>query len=206
MVWVFSFEAERRKASRVLATDAFCWNGQGWGTKAGFNFARKALHSKVEDLEIDVLDLSPEKVGQFDLVLFLGVLYHLRHPLLALERVFSVTKRHLILATLVDMQGSDRPVMAFYPHGTLGDSTNYWGPNPAAVEAMLQFVGFTKVDVCIRGHGCTALLRRSVASSRSALPFSKCCDKGGSCSMRGGSMKLKVYKEVCARGTRRSAQ
>jgi len=95
----FAFEAERRGASRVLATDSFCWSGDGWGTKDGFNLARKVLNSKVEDLEIDVLDLSPEKVGTFDLVLCLGVLYHMRNPLLALERVYSVAKHQLILDT-----------------------------------------------------------------------------------------------------------
>ena len=68
----FAFEAERRGASRVLATDSFCWNGDGWGTKDG-SIARKVFNSKVEDLEIDVLELSPEKVGTFDLVLCLGV-------------------------------------------------------------------------------------------------------------------------------------
>src|SRR2546423_11103508 len=54
----FSFEAERRGARRVLATDSFCWSGPGWGTKAGFELARQALGSRVEDKEIDVLDLS----------------------------------------------------------------------------------------------------------------------------------------------------
>src|SRR6266516_2047447 len=55
----YSFEAERRGAQRVLATDHFCWNGPGWGTKDGFELARRALNSKVEDLEIDVMDLAP---------------------------------------------------------------------------------------------------------------------------------------------------
>ena len=41
-----SFEAERRGASRVLATDSFCWSGEGWGTKDGFEFARKAIGSQ----------------------------------------------------------------------------------------------------------------------------------------------------------------
>jgi len=81
----FSFESERRRAERVLATDSFCWSGEG-GTKAGFELARKVLNSKVEDVEMDVLDLSPENIGTFDIVLFLGVLYHMRRPLLALER------------------------------------------------------------------------------------------------------------------------
>ncbi len=149
----FSFEAERRGAGRVLATDSFCWGGEGWGTKAGFELARGALHSKVEDMEIDVLDISPEKVGIFDLVLFLGVLYHMRYPLLALERVFSVTGKQLILQTHVDMLGCKRPVMTFYPGGELRkDPTNWWGPNPAAVEAMLKFVGFRKVKIVSQYH------------------------------------------------------
>ena len=71
----------------------YSWHGAGWGTKAGFTLAREALGSRVEDIDIDVMDLSPERVGTFDVVLFLGVLYHLRHPFLALERVASVTRR-----------------------------------------------------------------------------------------------------------------
>src|SRR5512134_2720666 len=95
----FPFEAERRGVKRVLATDSFCWGQGGWGTKAGFELARRALRSKVEDSDIDPLELSPEKIGTFDLVLCLGVLYHMRHPLLALERVASVTRGRLILQT-----------------------------------------------------------------------------------------------------------
>ncbi len=142
----FSFEAEHRGAKRVLATDSFCWGGEGWGTKAGFELARKALNSKIEDKVIDVPDISPQTVGNFDLVLFLGVLYHVRHPLLALERVSSVTRGQLILETQVDMLFERRPAMRFYPDKELvGDATNWWGPNPRAVEAMLKDVGFKKV-------------------------------------------------------------
>ena len=88
----FSFEAERRGASRVVAADHYAWHGTGWGTgegKAGFQLAREVLNSRVEDSDTDVMDLSPERVGSFDVVLFLGVLYHLPNPLLALERVAS---------------------------------------------------------------------------------------------------------------------
>ncbi|MBI3801228.1 MAG: DUF1698 domain-containing protein [Deltaproteobacteria bacterium] len=80
----FSFEAERRGARRVLAVDSYCWGGEGWGTQGGFNLARRVLSSHVEDCEIEVLDLSPERVGTFDVVLFLGVLYHMKHPQAAL--------------------------------------------------------------------------------------------------------------------------
>jgi len=142
----FSFEAERRGAARVVATDSFCWHGPGWGTKAGFELARRALGSRVEDVDIDVMDLSPERVGTFDVVLFIGVLYHLRHPLLALERVASVTRDLLVLETVVDMVGVRRPAAAFYPGSELAnDETNWWGPNAPAVEGMLRTVGFPSV-------------------------------------------------------------
>ena len=144
----FSFEAERRGAKRVLATDSFCWGQGGWGTKAGFELARRALRSKVEDSDIDPLELSPEKIGTFDLVLCLGVLYHMRHPLLALERVASVTRGRLILQTQVDLAGLTRPAIAFYQGSELhNDPTNWCGPNPAAVVAMLRTVGFGNVEV-----------------------------------------------------------
>lgn len=144
----FSFEAERRGADRVLATDSFCWDGGGWGTKKGFELARRALNSRVEDKWIEVLDLSPETVGIFDVVLCLGILYHMKHPLLMLERIARVTRTQLIMQTQVDMIGIDRPAIAFYPGTELnGDPTNWSGPNPAAVIAMLHTVGFARVDI-----------------------------------------------------------
>ena len=137
----FSFEAERRRASRVVACDYYAWHGVGWGTgrgKDGFELARTALNSRVEDVALDVMDLSPEKIGTFDVVFFLGVLYHLPNPLLALERVASVSSGLLILETVVDMVGIGRPAAAFYPDRELNnDPTNWWGPNHAAVQGML---------------------------------------------------------------------
>jgi tRNA (mo5U34)-methyltransferase len=142
----FSFEAERRGASRVVAADYFSWHGPGWGSKAGFELARRTLGSKVEDIDIDVMDLSPERVGQFDVVFFLGVLYHLRHPLLALERIASVSRKLLILETVVDLVGLDRPAVAFYPRRELNnDPTNWWAPNLPALHGMLRDVGFAEV-------------------------------------------------------------
>lgn len=145
----FSFEAERRGASRVLATDSYSWNGShDWGDKRGFDLAKQALNSKVEEKEIDVLELSPEAVGTFDVVLFLGVLYHMRHPLLAMEKVASVTRDMVILETVVDMLSTRRPAMAFYPFSELGqDQTNWCGPNPACVIAMLKTVGFNRIEI-----------------------------------------------------------
>jgi len=69
MGWFFSFEAECRGARRVLAIDSHVWKN---GAKEGFELARKVLGSKVEDKEIDVMDISPQNIGIFDYVLFLG--------------------------------------------------------------------------------------------------------------------------------------
>lgn len=147
----YAFEAERRGAARVLASDYYAWHGLGWGTgqgKAGFQLAREALGSRVEDIDIDVLDLSSERPGVFDVVFFLGVLYHLPNPLLALEKVAAVTGEMLILETVVDMVGIRRPAAAFYPGSELSDDpTNWWGPNHAAVVGMLRNAGFDRVDV-----------------------------------------------------------
>ena len=145
----FSFEAERRGAKRVLATDSFVWEGEVEGAgKQGFDLAKRALNSRVEEMHIDALELSSDKVGIWDFVFFLGVLYHMRHPFLALERVADVTGKMLVLETVVDMLRYRRPAMAFYQGGEVAkDDTNWCGPNPAAVVAMLRAVGFRRVEI-----------------------------------------------------------
>jgi tRNA (mo5U34)-methyltransferase len=159
----FSFECERRGASRVVAADYYSWHGGGWGSKAGFTLAREVLGSRVEDVDIDVMDLTPDRIGTFDLVLFLGVLYHLRHPFLALERVASVTGDRLILETVVDMVGFDRAAMAFYPGRELNnDPTNWWGPNVPAVCGMLESLGFEQVSTVTRQPGAVYRAARAV--------------------------------------------
>lgn len=163
----FSFEAERRGASRVVAVDSYCWRGDGWGSKAGFELARRALGSKVEDRELDVLELSPETVGEFDVVFFLGVLYHLRHPLLALEKVASVTRRQLILETKVDLLALRTPAMAFYVGDELnGDPTNWWAPNLAGLCDLLRAVGFCRVQVVSRPRPWLSRLLRATKRGR----------------------------------------
>ena len=159
----FAFEAERRGAARVVAADYYSWHGGGWGSKAGFELARQALGSRVEDVDIDVMDLSPERIGTFDVVFFFGVLYHVRHPLLALERVASVAKRLVIVETVVDMIGIGRPAVAFYPERELNnDPTNWWAPNLPALHGMLRAVGFDEVRTATPEPSLARRLARSV--------------------------------------------
>ena len=152
----FSFEAERRGAERVVAVDGPAWREPAWGpggfgTKAGFELARRALGSAVDDRELDLEDISEETVGRFDVVLFLGVLYHLKHPWAVLERVASVCDGLLIVETHADLLDLRRPAMALYPGDEVaGDASNWWGPNVAALRAMLREEGFARVEVVHR--------------------------------------------------------
>jgi tRNA (mo5U34)-methyltransferase len=161
----FSFEAERRGAARVLATDHYAWSGAGWGSRQGFDLARTALDSRVEALDIDVQDISPESVGRFDVVLFLGVLYHLKDPLGAIERLAAVAGKLLIVETVVDLANVRRPAMAFYPGSELdGDPTNWWAPNLACLEQMLRHAGFPEVR-CVHRHSLARRLGHAAVQS-----------------------------------------
>lgn len=158
----YSFSAEKRGAKRVLATDSFIWEQRqlyglddnfwrdfGAG-KQGFELARKMFNSQVEDYNIDVLELNPEKIGTFDVVFFLGVLYHMKYPLYALEKVRSVTKELLILETHISLFFSlfPMPLMRFYPTNELSqDVTNWTGANIALVKSWLLTAGFGKVEL-----------------------------------------------------------
>jgi tRNA (mo5U34)-methyltransferase len=147
----YSFESKRRGASRVLATDSFSWNGPGWGSKEGFLLARRALGLEVEDLDIDVMELSPERVGTFDVVLLLGVLYHLKDPITAVERAASVTDRLLIVETVANLSWLPFPAARLFVESELNnDDTNWWALNSATLHALLRSTGFRDVQTVYR--------------------------------------------------------
>lgn len=172
----FSFAAERLGASDVLATDYPRWTlprERKW-SKSGFDLARELLDSKVRDKTINLFDLSPETVGTFDLVLFLGVLYHVKDMMVALERVASVTRRVAVIETLTDMHFSRRPAAAFYPwleDDRAMDSSNWWGPNHAAVIGMCRAVGFRRVRVASTRPLWKRIGRAFVQSRSGGFPF-----------------------------------
>src|ERR1035438_2292246 len=109
----FSFECERRGAD-VVAVDCVALNT--------FLEARELLNSRVEYLTFDVSELSVAKLGRFDIVLFFGVLYHLRHPLLGLEKVVELsTGLALIESYVIASEARTIPaVMEFYERTELG--------------------------------------------------------------------------------------
>ncbi len=123
-------------------------------------FAAKALGADIEYLEMDVYDV--DRMGrQFDYVLFMGVLYHLRHPLYALDKVAKLPIRTLVFQSMLrgsleepQAVAADYPInekavfehprfpaMYFLENCYAGDETNWWVPNRAGVEAMLRSAG-----------------------------------------------------------------
>jgi tRNA (mo5U34)-methyltransferase len=141
----FSFEAKRRQAGRVLATDHHCWTADVGGRDT-FHLAKSALNLDIDELDIDVPELTPDRVGQFDVVLFLGVFYHLPDPIQALKNVAALTRDVAVVESHLDLADVERPAMVFYPGAELNnDPTNWWGPNRQCVEALLRLVGFARI-------------------------------------------------------------
>lgn len=144
----FSFEFERRGA-KVLSVDI--WDE---AALANFLFARKKLNSNVEYKRIDVHDLDPNMIGTFDLVFCAGVLYHLRYPVRALERIRQVTNGVLILETVAMLPFIHErfPMIGFFPGDEEAISSGrQWGICGAAtiswLKEALYSAGFARIEV-----------------------------------------------------------
>jgi tRNA (mo5U34)-methyltransferase len=168
----YAMEMKRRGASRVLGLDT---------EDEYLDQARFA--ADVNRLTIEFRKLSAYDIGQlreqFDLVIFMGVLYHLRHPLLALDLIHEHVARDMLL--FQSMQRGSReidrvardydfwttshfdspgyPKLHFIEHKYADDATNWWAPNRACVEAMLRSAGFVitahpedEVYLCRKGR------------------------------------------------------
>ena len=155
----YSLEMKRRGAERVLGVDF----DDRYLEQA--RFAAEVEEADIEFRKLSVYDLAALQ-ERFDLVIFMGVLYHLRHPLLALDLIHEHVADDLLLFQSMQ-RGSDEvlPVAEDYPfeaqdhfdqpgypklhfieHRYAHDWTNWWAPNGPCVEAMLRSAGFEVVD------------------------------------------------------------
>ena len=155
----YSIEMKRRGAEHVLGID----HDEDYLEQA--RYAAEVLELDISFRRMSVYELP--KLGQrFDLVLFMGVLYHLRHPLLALDILRRyVTKDWLIFQSMLRGSRSTPQIAEDYPFWELaqfdkpgfpkmhfiennysGDPTNWWVPNGACAEAMLRSAGFKVED------------------------------------------------------------
>jgi len=119
--------------------------------KRGFDLAHETLSSNVEAVVGDLMEMDMESLGQFDVVLYLGVLYHLENPLKSLRRVRQVTKQVAIIETeAMEIGGfTDRSLCEFFPPKAklLDDPTNFWAPNASALVGLCDAAGFSKVEL-----------------------------------------------------------
>lgn len=152
----YSIEMKRRGAARVLGIDT------------DMRYLHQArFAAEVEGIDVEFRRMGVWDVGElgeeFDLVIFMGVLYHLRHPLLALDLIHEHVARDLMLFQTMqrgssdvvrvaeDYEFNDRapfdepgyPKMHFIEQRYSHDETNWWVPNLACTEAMLRSSGFS---------------------------------------------------------------
>jgi tRNA (mo5U34)-methyltransferase len=136
-----AFEVERRGASRVVAVDIFPPDYYGFTDMA------ELLGSQATYVRASIYGLASVLEQRFDVVLFLGVLYHLRHPLLALDEVRALTRGTMFLETAVcDYELGDRSADAiarFYRRDELGgDPSNWFAPTSRALVDWCRSSGF----------------------------------------------------------------
>jgi tRNA (mo5U34)-methyltransferase len=162
----FAFELARRGAE-VVAVDYMA------ATESGFAVAGELLGSRVTYLQRNLYELTAAELGTFDIVLFLGMLYHLPDPLGALRVVRNLTRQRMYLETLViDFGGATNEIrlMRFFAGASwAGDPTNYWGPNIRCVEEMLGETEFVARRVIRVGNRC--VFACEATSSRAAAYY-----------------------------------
>jgi tRNA (mo5U34)-methyltransferase len=166
----FSFDAKRRGAARVLATDSYCWSDPHFRGRETFEIARSALGAEVEARYIDVADLSPETVGKFDVVLYLGVFYHRHDAIESLAKAAALATGVLIVETHLDLRHLDVPAMAYYPgHELNNDPTNWWGPNEYCMQALLLGHGFKDIEMTPHPSGHTRAIFHAWRSTEARI-------------------------------------
>jgi tRNA (mo5U34)-methyltransferase len=168
----YAIEMKKRGADRVLGIDF----DEDYLAQA--KFAAEITGQRIEFRKLSVYDVG--SLGeQFDVVIFMGVLYHLRHPLLALDIIRDTVARDMLVfqsmqrgSAVVDpieenydfwdqahFDSPGYPKLHFIEHRYAGDPTNWWAPNLACSAAMLRSAGFEilehpedEVFVCRRGE------------------------------------------------------
>jgi tRNA (mo5U34)-methyltransferase len=115
--------------------------------KRSFDHARSELGSFVEPVVDDFMECDLQELGSFDIALYLGVLYHMRNPLGALERLRSITTELAVIETAaIAIPGLNQPFLQFLQgYEANHDPTNWFLPNEAAVYSMCYAAGFASV-------------------------------------------------------------
>lgn len=176
----YSFEAKRRGAARVLGVD-----GQRQHIRQAL-FVRNVLGLDVEFRRMNVYELDRRAIGQFDITLALGLIYHLKHLVLALENLYKVTREMLIIETAI-MPPERTPESFIHP---LGQSQmrlhplafvenpqaakeqvfNWFLPSVEALTALLKNSGFDRIEVVeVKNERAVLLCRKTAQTEKKVL-------------------------------------
>jgi tRNA (mo5U34)-methyltransferase len=183
----YAVEAKRLNASRVLGIDS-----QRHHIQQAL-FVRKVLGLDIEFQRMSVYDLSPRSVGQFDITLALGLIYHCKHLVLALEKLFHVTKDTLIIETAVlpPKQFPASFVQTFgglpstlhplayveNPYGAKEAAYNWFLPSPEGAQAILRNIGFDDVSLFEATEHRAVLICRKQDTAANSQPLSYLASK-----------------------------
>jgi tRNA (mo5U34)-methyltransferase len=147
----FAVEAARRGAAKVVGVDYVTWRPPFTYGREAFDFVVAASGFQIEgvELDLDATPLSLGHLGSFDIVLFLGVFYHLKDPIAAIREINKITRETLVIETYHALELAPKPpAMIFYPGRELAnDPTNWWAPNISCVESLLTTFEFPRVVV-----------------------------------------------------------
>jgi tRNA (mo5U34)-methyltransferase len=125
------------------------WHPDTLPGKRGFDHAREKLGSRVEPMVGDFMTMDLEALGGFDVVFFFGVLYHLKDPMGALERLASVTREVAVIESEAEVVGGHEgePLARFLETDERNnDPGNWWSPTLPALMAMCRAAGFARVE------------------------------------------------------------
>jgi tRNA (mo5U34)-methyltransferase len=159
-VWALDWEAKNRyKADckrQGITAQPFdripeLWRFDTLPGKRGFDLCRHALNSRVDAVVCDLMTGDIEALGRFDVVLYMGVLYHMENPLESLKRVRRLTSGIAVIETeAVAIGGFEhRPFCEFFPPQAklADDPTNFWAPNAPALVGLCEDAGFSRVEL-----------------------------------------------------------
>jgi len=141
---------ERGEPYDSWGPDCAYWDSEGLPGKRSFDLASTALKSRVVPVVADFAADDIGELGSFDITLFLGVLYHLREPLLALERLLSVTEELAVIETAairIEAQEDASLVEFISEYTDHFDSTTWYVPTQTALLGMCAAAGFRSVEV-----------------------------------------------------------
>jgi tRNA (mo5U34)-methyltransferase len=173
----YCIQAKWRGAARVLGVD-----GQRQHIRQAL-LVRRVLGVDVEFRRMNVYELDPHALGQFDITLALGLIYHLKHLVLALENLFKVTRQMLIIETAI-LPPEHTPPPFTHPLGEAGmrlhafafvdnppaakeQVANWFLPSIEGLEALLKNIGFEHVEVVtVKEERAVLICRKSALHSQ----------------------------------------